>query len=180
MGKSIKALSCLILMFFCFASCSDEKKDKFFVRDEFPDQVIRDFTINKYELETRKWDFFAVRGDVYEKKKKVNAKKIKMSFYEAGKISSVVSADKAILQTETGDIKAEGNVIIFSLLKNTTIFVDSLSYFEKAGKMFSDSFVRQEKPDTTITGYGLEANTDLSDITILKDVKAVVRNEKKK
>ena len=160
-------------LLFCFNACDSGKIEKFFAGDAFPDQVVKSFTMSKYDVENHKWDFHAARGDVYEKKKKVNAMSIKMNFYEAEKISSVISSDKAVMQTETGDIKASGNVIIFSLLKDTTIFTDSINYFEKSGRVTSDAFVRQEKPDMTITGTGFDANADLSDIAILKDVKMV-------
>ncbi|MBN1384975.1 MAG: LPS export ABC transporter periplasmic protein LptC [Elusimicrobia bacterium] len=173
MGKSIKKISFIALVFFCFNSCKSGKIEKFFAGDTFPDQVVKGFTMTKYDIKSHKWDFYAVRGDVYEKKKKINARSIKMSFYEAEKMSSVISADNAILHTGTGDISASGNVIIFSLLRDTTIFTDSINYFEKSGRVTSDTFVRQEKPDMTVTGVGLDANTDLSDITILSDVKVV-------
>ncbi|MFH0948241.1 MAG: LPS export ABC transporter periplasmic protein LptC [Elusimicrobiota bacterium] len=108
------------------------------------------------------------------KKKTINTKNIKINFYENnGKTGSVISADKAIIKTDTNDIKAEGNVIIYSLLKNTTIFTETLNYNEKSGKVSSDSFIRQERPDATVTGVGFDANSDLSNITILSDVKVV-------
>lgn len=173
MAKGFRKVSFIVALFFCFNACSSGKIEKFFAGDAFPDQVVKNFTMSKYNVEKHKWDFSAARGDVHEKKKKVNAMDIKMNFYEAEKISSVISADKAVMQTETGDIRASGNVIIFSLLKNTTIFTDSINYSEKSGRVTSDAHVRQEKPDMTVTGTGFDANSDLSDITILKDVTMV-------
>ncbi|PIU82917.1 MAG: LPS export ABC transporter periplasmic protein LptC [Elusimicrobia bacterium CG06_land_8_20_14_3_00_38_11] len=157
-----------------FTSCNGKKVEKFFAGESFPDQIVKNFTMDKYEFETRKWNFFAVRGDVHEKKKIINAKNIKIKFFENnGKPASIVSADKAIIETDTGDMKAEGNVVIFSLLKNTTIFTEALNYNEKSGRVSSDSFIRQEKPDATMTGVGFDADSDLSNITILSNVKVV-------
>ncbi|MBI5573284.1 MAG: LPS export ABC transporter periplasmic protein LptC [Elusimicrobia bacterium] len=164
----------IVAVLFCFTGCNGKKVEKFFAGESFPDQIVKNFMMDKYELETRKWSFFAVRGDVYEKRKIINTKNIKINFFENnGKTGSIVSADKAIIKTDTGEISAEGNVIIFSLLKNTTIFTETLNYNEKSGKVSSDSFIRQEKPDATITGVGFDADSDLSNITILKDVKVV-------
>ena len=169
MGKCIKAIPLVVILSFCFISCS-KKADKFFISNTFPDQIIKNLSIDKYDLEKHEWNFFAIHGDVYEKKKVVNATNIRMSFYENKKISSFILA---VLQSDTGDVKAMGNVSIVSLLKNTTIYADSLNYFGKTNRVTSNSFIRQEKQDSTITGIGLEANSDLSDITILKDVKVV-------
>ena len=180
MEKGFGKLSLIAAVLFSFAvsggltGCNGKKVEKFFAGESFPDQIVKNFTMDKYELETRKWTFFAVRGDVHEKKKIINAKNIKINFFENdGKIGSVVSADKAIIKTDTGDMKAEGNVVIFSLLKNTTIFTETLNYNEKSKKVSSDSFIRQEKPDATITGVGFDADSDLSNITILSNVKVV-------
>ncbi|MEW6555787.1 MAG: LPS export ABC transporter periplasmic protein LptC [Elusimicrobiota bacterium] len=154
-------------------SCS-RKVEKIVINDSFPDQVVKNFSIDKYELENQKWNFVADRGDIYEKRNSINTKKIKMTFYENNKkISSIITADNAGMQTKTGDIQASGNVVIFSLSRATTIFTESINYSEKTGKVLSDSPIRQEKQDVTITGIGLEANADLSDITILKNVKVI-------
>ncbi|OGS39116.1 MAG: LPS export ABC transporter periplasmic protein LptC [Elusimicrobia bacterium RIFOXYD2_FULL_34_30] len=160
------------MMFFIFASCN-KKTNKFFVNDTFPEQVIKNLSIDKYDLNKHEWNFFAVHGNVFEKKKIVNATDIKMSFYEEGKTSSFIMAENAVLNSETGDIKAKGNVIIVSLFKGTTLYTDLLNYAAKTNRITSSSYVRQESDDTTITGMGFTANSDLSDITILKDVKVV-------
>ena len=186
MEKGFRKLSLIATVLFSFAvygeftGCNGKKVEKFFAGESFPDQIVKNFTMDKYELETRKWNFFAVRGDVHEKRRIINTKNIKINFFEDnGKTGSIVSADKAIIKTDTGDIKAEGNVVIFSLLKNTTIFTEALNYNEKSGKVSSDSFIRQEKLDATITGVGFAADSDLSNITILKDVKVVKKDNKK-
>ncbi len=174
MGKSIKTLPFLIVTFFFLNACDNNKIGKISVTDSFPDQIVKNFTMDKYELDKLKWSIFAVRGDVNEKKKLINARDVKVRFYEDnGKVGSIISANKSVIQTDTGDIKAEENVVVFSLLKNTTIFAETLNYFGTTGKVLSDSFIRQEKNDATITGYGLEANADLSEITILRNVKVV-------
>ncbi|PKM92939.1 MAG: LPS export ABC transporter periplasmic protein LptC [Elusimicrobia bacterium HGW-Elusimicrobia-4] len=174
MEKGFGKLSLIAAALFCFTGCNGKKVEKFFAGEASPDQIVKNFTMDKYEFEVRKWTFFAARGDLYEKRKIINTKNIKINFYENnGKTTSVVSADKAIIKTDTGDIKAEGNVVIFSLLKNTTIFTETLNYNEKSGKVLSDSFIRQEKSDVTVTGVGFEADSDLSNITILSNVKVV-------
>ena len=176
MEKGFGKISLIAIVLFCLTSCSGKKIEKFFVSESFPEQIVKNFTMDKYDGENHKWWFFAVRGDLYEKRKSVVTKNIKVNFYESdGQIGSVVSADRAIIKTDTGDIKADGNIVIFSLLKNTTIFTEALNYNEKSGRISTDAFIRQEKADITVTGIGLKANVDLSDITILKNVKVVKR-----
>ncbi|MFH1540869.1 MAG: LPS export ABC transporter periplasmic protein LptC [Elusimicrobiota bacterium] len=174
MGKDFRKLSLIVAVFFCLTGCEEKKIEKFFTTESFPDQIIKNFTIDKYESESHMWNFFAVRGDVYEKKKIINAKNIKVNFYEnSGEIGTIVYADKAVVNADTGDIKAEGNITIFSLLKDTTVFIETLNYSEKSKKLSSNSFIRQEKRGVVVTGDGFEANSDLSEITILKNVKVV-------
>ncbi|MFH0948240.1 MAG: hypothetical protein V1833_04490 [Elusimicrobiota bacterium] len=80
MGKGFAKLSLIVAVFFCFTGCNGKKVEKFFAGESFPDQIVKNFTMDKYELETRKWSFFAVRGDLYEKKKNYKYKKYKNKF----------------------------------------------------------------------------------------------------
>lgn len=180
MGKSFEKILPVAVALFCFSGCTGNKVEKFSAGESFPDQIVKNFTMDKYDLEFHKWSFFAVRGDLYEKRKIINAKVIKANFYENdGRIGSVISADRAVIKTDAGDITAEGNVIVRSLLENTTIFTETLNYNEKSGRISSASFIRQEKSDATVTGKGFEANSDLSDVTILHNVKVVKKENKK-
>ena len=173
MEQNIKKIFFLISVSLFLISCGGKKVEKFVAASDCPDQVIKNFKTDRYELDKITWSFSADKCDVYEKKNNIDANNVIINFYENGKKSSVISADRAHMQTDSGNIKAEGNVVVYSLLENTTIYTETLNYFEKTGKVTSNSFVREEKSDLTITGVGLEANADLSDILILSDIKVV-------
>ena len=138
-----------------------------------PDQVVKNFSLDKYVMAERKWNFQASIANVYEKRSSIDAANIRMMFYDGGKVASVISSDRAVMDTITGDVKAAGNVVMVSLLRGTTLYADSMNYNSKAGQILSDSRIRQERDDAVVTGTGLTASADLSEASILKDVTVV-------
>ena len=173
MEKCFKKIPVIIAAVILLAGCRENKNGLLFNAVSLPDQVVKNFSLDKYSLAGRQWNFQSLRANVYEKRGKIDAVAVKMKFFENGAASSVISADKAVMDTNSGDVKAEGGVVMFSLLKNTTLYADSMLFNSKTGRISSDSPVRQEKEDLVITGTGLEAASDLSETTILRDVKVV-------
>jgi len=173
MEKRFKKIPFLIILVFLIAGCQDNKSGIILNTAYLPDQVVKNFSLDKYSLTEQQWNFHASMADVYEKRGKIDAVNIIMKFYDKNSVSSVISADKAAMDTNTGDVKAEGRVIMVSMLKGATLYADSILYSSKTGKILSDSFIRQEKNDVVITGRGLAAAADLSEVTILKDVKVI-------
>jgi len=158
---------------FFISGCQGNKSGVLLNTVSLPEQVVKNFSLDKYNMAEQQWSFHALRADVYEKRGRIDAVNIKMKFYDDNRVASVISADKAVMDTNTGDIKAAGSVVMVSMLKSTTLYADSMNYNSKAGKISSDSFIRQEKNDVLITGRGLEAAADLSEATILSKVKVV-------
>jgi len=173
MEKSFRQILLLTALVCLIPGCRVNKSGLIINTVTLPDQVVKNFSLDKYNLADHQWNFQALRADVYEKRGKLSAVNVKMKFYENNKVSSVISADKAVMDTNTGDVKAEGRVVMVSMLKSTTLYADLMVFNSKAGKISSDSFIRQEKDDTVITGVGLDAAADLSEATILKNVKVV-------
>jgi LPS export ABC transporter protein LptC len=170
MERRIKKIPLLISVLLLLASCSSQL-EKIPGGKTWPEQTIRNFTFDKYSDGAGRWSFTAVRADIYDSSQRVDATDINVKFFNDGRTDSVLSADSAEMNTGTGDIEMKGNVVIVSLLKGTTIYTEAAKYYQKAGRINSDSPVRQESPDFTVTGRGLDADVDLAEVNIQHDVK---------
>ncbi len=172
MEKRLKKIPILIAAVL-LASCGGGGQGIKLNTASMPDQVVKNFSIDKFMMSEQKWNFRASRADVYEKRGEIDAANIKMKFYDGGRAASLISSDRAVMNTNTGDVKASGHVVMVSLLRGTTLYADSMRYDSKSARILSDSKIRHEKNDAVITGTGLSASADLSEAEILKDVRVV-------
>jgi LPS export ABC transporter protein LptC len=170
MEGRIKKIPLIIASLFLLSSCTS-KLEKIAGGKSWPEQTIKNFTFDKYSAGVAKWSFKASRADIYDSSQRVDATSINVLFFKDGATDSVLTADTAAMNTGTGDIEMSGNVVIFSLLKCTTIYTDAAKYYQKAGRITSDSPVRQERADFTVKGRGLDADVGLVEVNILHDVK---------
>ncbi|MFH1784196.1 MAG: LPS export ABC transporter periplasmic protein LptC [bacterium] len=138
------------------------------------DQELRKFNIVQTTDGSKQWEMDAQEAQIYKETKSVDAKDLYVTFFEEGKKSSILTAQKGKLNTDSGDIEVEGNVVVNSLVQNTTIETEKLFYIAKDEKIVSNEFVKQTREDSIITGYGLETDPGLRKVQIKRDVKAEV------
>ena len=139
--------------------------------------ILEKFSYVKTEKGKRVWDLSALRAVIYKDKGIIEVSNLKVNFYEEEVLVSTLKADNGILHQEKGDMEIESNVEIISHRNNTKIQTDKLFWNEESKKITSPGFVREERPDTVITGYGLEADPGLERVVIKDRVKVIGKGE---
>ena len=144
-----------------------------------PQQKLEDFRLVATEGGVKTWELEAKAAQIYENIKKTYLQDFKTSIYEEGKLASILSAQRGILDMATNNMEATGNVIVTSA-KDSCLETEELHYLSSPGKkkkgMFvTEEFVKITEPDRVTTGYGLEIDSDLENAKIKRDVKVKVK-----
>lgn len=161
------------------SSCGKEKPQKAKMPGEksFPDQAIENFTLTHTNQGEKEWELAAERAEVYEKEGKTIVRKLKLKFYEQGKVASVLTARQGEISSPSGDMEVRGDVVVTSEKEAMTLKTNSLKWDARRNRIVTDDFVRQEKGDTIVTGQGLESDPELERLVIKKDVKVIHKSK---
>jgi len=167
------------LIIFSLSSCVKEKPEKPKISSEksFPDQAIKNFTLMHTNQGEKEWGLEADRAEIYEKEGKTVVHRLKLEFYDQGKITSVITAKRGEIGSSSGDMELRGNVIVTSEREKITLKTESLKWDAQRKKIVTDDFVRQEKGDTIITGQGLETDPEFERLVIKRDVKVIHKSK---
>jgi LPS export ABC transporter protein LptC len=157
------------------SSCGKEKPERPGVSDKksFPDQAIENFTLTYTNQGEKEWELEADRAEIYKREGKTIVQKLKIKFYDQGKITSILTAREGELCSPAGDMEVRGDVVVTSEEEGITLKTESLKWDAQRKKIVTDDFVRQEKGDTIITGQGLESDPELEKVVIKKNVKVI-------
>jgi len=110
---------------------------------------------------------------IFEKEDSSTAINIRVDFYnDLGIFQSTLSAKHGLVRQRKEAFSVWGDVVV----KNDSSRLESQSLFWDTGRnlITSDDFVRFERRNDIITGYGLEADTRMENVRILRDVKGRV------
>jgi len=156
------------------SSCGKEKPERSEVSGSksSPEQAIENFTLTQTSQGEKKWELEAERAEIYKREGKTIVQKLKIKFYDQGKITSVLIAREGELRSQSGDMEVRGDVVVTSE-EGTTLKTESLKWDANRNKIVTDDLVRQEKGDTIITGQGLESDPELEKVVIKKNVKVI-------
>lgn len=175
-----KKLVYLILLILIITGCKGKSKT---VGDDLSpvngEQFLEKFSMVETQAGKKQWELESARALLQEAEKRTKLEKLKLKFYKEDKLSSMLIAEKGDINTETGDMEAEGNVVFTSESEEVKVETDKLNWDNKRKKIVTDSFVKETRPGGIVTGYGLEADPDLSHSIIKREVKAQVIPEKK-
>jgi LPS export ABC transporter protein LptC len=172
MNKKIIYIILLALVIF---GCKGKSKDS---GGDFSagnaEQFLEKFSMVETQAGKKQWELEAARALLRESEKRTKLEKLKLKFYKEEIIASVLIAEKGDINTETGDMEATGNVVFTSESEKVKVETDKLNWDNKRKKIVTDSFVKETREGSIITGYGLEAEPDLSHSIIKREVKAQV------
>lgn len=157
-----------------FLSCGkDEKISSVESNEKGPQLVINKFSVTTTNAGKIEWIFRAQRALIFEDENLIDADQINVDFFfdkNQKEISSRLNAGTGNVNTKTNDMKAEGNVVLTAENGNK-LFTEKLEWRSLDQKFFTDKEVKVEKKDSVLTGIGMEADTNLENIKILKNVK---------
>lgn len=190
----ILSLCIFIFLIFIYKNYSNKKsknkkiyeKNQKLEKKEDKKPKINIFKLKGIEKQKLIWE---LKGDSVILNFEKNKDKLKIFFpkiyfynkLEKNKISSWMHAKNAIVNTKTKNMKAFGNVVMFSEKENIKLFTEEVFYDKEKEIFYSDKFVSIIQGENLTEGVGFDAKADFSEINIRKDVKIkyITDNEKK-
>ncbi|MFC1546798.1 LPS export ABC transporter periplasmic protein LptC [bacterium] len=172
-----RILTILLVMMLIFSGCSKSKKEEQVSKQEKDkaDYLIT-FTLEEIVKGERKWKLVGEKAIIKDDIQKIYIDKPIITFYEDKKEVTYVNSEKGIVDSKTKDMQAIGNVVVNSLKDDLVVTSEIMNYSNSKNLITSDEFVKIERSDTITTGVGFEAVSDLTEITIKKDVSIVYKS----
>lgn len=95
---------------------------------------------------------------------------LNVEFYSRpyGLLASVLTADSAVIEDDTKNMTARGNVVVTSERTLTTVKTSTLIWDSARNILRSDEFVDITSPTEQLQGYGFESDPNLQHYTIYK------------
>lgn len=156
-------------------SCKAESPRKIQRPTTYPDQVVENtamfFTVNG----VRSAEIKVKHLEKYEKEDLSRGKGIFADIYDReGKHISTLQADSGWIREKRQELMVMGNVVVRTD-QGMILETQSLSWNPKTNKVTTEDFVRLTKGKDVITGYGLEADQELKQFKIKKEVKGKIK-----
>jgi LPS export ABC transporter protein LptC len=146
--------------------------DSTFVKSaDSPDQIFKMFEVFFYDSSYKKAKLSANYAKMFFRSKRTLVDtNVYCEFYDKDgiSISSVLKSDSAIVEDDTKNMFAYGNVKVNSDSTKTKLTTQLLQWDNARQLLLTDKFVRIESPYEIIEGYGFESNLNLSNYKIFK------------
>jgi LPS export ABC transporter protein LptC len=142
---------------------------------KIPDSVMEKATIIMTSSGMRQAVIYADTLYVFEKEDSTTAQNVKVDFFnEQGLYQSTLTAQKGLVRQKQQIFSVWGNVVVAN--DTSRLETQSLNWDTKRNLITSNDFVRFERNKDVITGYGLEADSRLDNVRILRDVSGKMNN----
>jgi LPS export ABC transporter protein LptC len=173
----VRLIAIVSLMATVLSCGSDEKGGGSLGAGDLPDQEFSDFTTMESDSGVTKWILKAPVARVYNARKLLVTDDPRIEFFdEKGKLTSVLTAEKAEFNQVTKDLTALGSVVVTSQ-EGYTLETESLVWVNEVGEIHTEDFVRFTRGDDVLTGYGFQSDPELENVEIKRDVKAYLRDD---
>src|ERR1035441_4842485 len=140
-----------------------------------PDAIIEKFHLVSTVQGKKRWEFYSDIARLYQNQKEAYSDNIYAQYYKKDKLMSTLTADKAIVNTETNATQAEGHVELI-VENGSKLETDKLNWNPDTDQIRTDGWVHVFKGMDDITAVGMVADTQLNNIKFSKDVHTKVRD----
>ena len=138
--------------------------------EKIPDSIIYDATVALTSEGKKEAVIFADTLSVFDKEDSTAATGVKVDFYnEDGSYRSTLTSERGLVRQSTREIWVWGNVIVKS--DTSRLETESLHWNPARQLIMTDDFVRLYRGKDMVSGYGMEADSKLEHVRILRDVK---------
>ncbi|MCK4935605.1 MAG: LPS export ABC transporter periplasmic protein LptC [Elusimicrobiales bacterium] len=158
-----KYLLFFICLTFLIVSCSKTKDSAPSTEAE---SLISGIKIAESESNQYQWDLNSKKAGLNEKKGTMTFVNPDLKFYKENKVASIITADKGELNLNTRDTVLTNNVIVNSKNEDSVLKTKKLLFSAAKKKIWTEEKVTVYRQNTIVTGVGLTANPDLSEIEI--------------
>lgn len=145
-----------------------------------PQYVARDVVHYHYENGVLKVKVRFMKGAFYNATQELYVENCDFVYYDiTGAVVSHGSSKRAILYDDEARLFSEGDVVVVSEINRGKLETDSLEWYGDKDQFITDSFVTITRENGDIaTGYGFVADTALRYVTIKKNVRGSIREDR--
>ncbi|HET9870030.1 MAG TPA: LPS export ABC transporter periplasmic protein LptC, partial [bacterium] len=140
-----------------------------------PDATIDKFHLISTALGMKHWELYATQAKLYQNLKEADTQDIYAEYYKNNKMVSNLTADKAVINTETNATVVEGHVELITE-NGSKLQTEKLAWDPDTDLLHTNEPVHVYKGSDDITAVGLTADTELDHIQFTKDVHTQVRD----
>ena len=156
------------------AACSRSERQPEEPSDEkIPDSVIQNATISLTSEGMKEAVIFADTLIVFDREDSTVAIGVRVDFYdENGEYRSTLTSKEGLVRQTRREFSVWGDVVVIS--DSSRLETESLKWDPVQKLITTDDFVRLHRGNDIITGYGMEADSKLEHVRILRDVKGSI------
>ncbi len=138
--------------------------------EDVPNFVMEGFRLTSTKDGEEKWILTGRGAQIFEMKNKAFVQDVKMeSFDEKGRVT-VLTGDRADVDTETNFMKVTGDVRV-AAPNGMVLKTEELYWDEKKQKIYNNAFVTIIKDNNKIHGIGFESGASMENMRIKKRVR---------
>jgi len=143
--------------------------------EDSPDATIEKFHLISTFKGIKRWEMYSDIARLYQTQKLAYSDNIYAQYYKEEKLVSTLTADKAIINTETNATEAEGHVVLI-VENGSRLDTEKLNWNPDTDEIKTDERVHVLKGSDEITAIGMVADTELNNIHFNRDVHSKVRD----
>jgi LPS export ABC transporter protein LptC len=154
-----------------FVACNQTSKQvEQSAAGKIPDSIMENAIITMTSAGLRRAVVIADTLYIFEKEDSSTAVVLKIDFYsDSGLYQSTLIADRGLVRQKQESFSVWGDVVVYN--DSSRLNSQSLNWDAKRNLITTNDFVHFERRNDIITGYGLEADSRLENVRILRDVK---------
>ena len=166
-GKMKKGAVWAVVLALLVAGCGNQGK-KASLADKSREVVtMRGFHMVQTEMGKKKFVIDAEEANINPKAKKMTFRNVSTKYFDKEKIVADLKSDTGLIHTDTNDIEARGKVVL-KTTEGSRLETDSLTWNSIKNKLNTDAFVKVYRGENIMSGYGLESDLMLENVTIKK------------
>jgi len=140
------------------------------ITGKIPDSILENAAITMTSAGLKRAIIWADTLYIFEKEDSSTAIVVKADFYnDSGQFQSTLTAKRGLVRQKRETFTVWGDVVVAN--DTSRLETQSLDWDTKRGLITTDDFVRFQRRDDVVTGYGMEADSKLENVRILRDVK---------
>lgn len=177
-NRLLKILTLVSVLAF---GCADiEETSQSTESERFPNSVLEKASVTLTTEGRKEAIIFADTLFVFDREDSTVAVNVKVDFFdEEGNYKSTLTSEDGLVRQERQRFSVWGDVVVKN--DTTRLETESLEWDPDSRLITTDDFVKVTRGKDIVTGYGMEADSRLENIRILKDVQGtfsdVPRNE---
>ena len=141
--------------------------------EKIPDSVIQNATVALTSEGMKEAVIFADTLIVFDSEDSTVAIGVKVNFYdENGEYRSTLTSKEGLVRQTRRELTVWGEVVVVS--DSSRLETESLKWDPVQKLITTDDFVRLHRGSDIVTGYGMEADSRLEHVRILRDVKGSI------